>query len=153
MANNQVAIKMATNPINYPTTKYINSNYYIIREIVAKIGILQINYIPTAAIITDRLTKPLGPIKFMAFSTILGLASEPVQDYNVAIVVLLTVRQLIGALDYNYHSPSAWLTKQVLAQGQGKPLKIIHSWQLPQLLLLNELHQHIEEPYLWTLLT
>ncbi len=31
---------MATNPINYPTIKYINSDYYIIREMVAKIGIL-----------------------------------------------------------------------------------------------------------------
>ncbi len=67
---------MVINPINYPATKYINSNYYIIREIIAEISILQINYIPTAVIITDRLTKPLGPIKFMAFSIILGLASE-----------------------------------------------------------------------------
>jgi len=31
---------MIINPINYPTIKYINSNYYIIREIVAEISIL-----------------------------------------------------------------------------------------------------------------
>ena len=31
---------MAINPINHPTIKYINSNYYIIREMVAKISIL-----------------------------------------------------------------------------------------------------------------
>ncbi len=31
---------MAINFINYPATKYINSDYYIIREIVAKMGIL-----------------------------------------------------------------------------------------------------------------
>ncbi len=78
MADNQAAIKMATNPINHPTTKHIDSDYHIVREMVAEMGILQINYIPTAAMITDGLTKPLGPIKFMAFSAMLGLASEPV---------------------------------------------------------------------------
>jgi len=31
---------MVINFINYPTIKYIDSNYYIIREMVAKIGIL-----------------------------------------------------------------------------------------------------------------
>jgi len=40
MANNQVAIKIVINFINYPTTKYINSNYYIVREMVAEMGIL-----------------------------------------------------------------------------------------------------------------
>jgi hypothetical protein len=76
MADNQAAIKMATNPINHPATKHIDSDYYIVREMVAEMGILQINYIPTAAMIADGLTKPLGPTKFMAFSTMLGLASE-----------------------------------------------------------------------------
>jgi len=54
---------MASNPINYPRTKYIDSYYYVVRDRVAKIGKLRIDYVKTDDILADGLTKALGPYK------------------------------------------------------------------------------------------
>ena len=54
-------------------TKHITIRYHYIRELVNK-DIIQIKYIPTAEIIIDALTKPVGRVKFDAFIKGMGMA-------------------------------------------------------------------------------
>jgi len=72
--DNQVAIKIATNPVNHPGTKYIKSDYYYIRELISEFNLLRIEYVPTVDMLTNGLTKALGPTKFHLFKTELELA-------------------------------------------------------------------------------
>jgi len=65
---------MATNPINHLGTKYIKSDYYYIRELISEFNLLYIKYVLIADILTNGLTKALGPTKFHLFKTELGLA-------------------------------------------------------------------------------
>jgi len=52
---------MALNPINYLRTKYIDSYYYVVREMVAETGKLRIDYVKIDDILANGLTKALGP--------------------------------------------------------------------------------------------
>jgi len=74
--DNQSAIKMALNPVNYSRTKYIRNYYYIVRQLISETRELEIVYINTSAIVADCMTKPVGPNKFALVPTILGLAPE-----------------------------------------------------------------------------
>jgi len=64
---------MALNPINYLRTKYIDLYYYVVREIVAEIGKLRIDYVKIDDILANRLTKALGPYKYKDNVKRLGL--------------------------------------------------------------------------------
>jgi len=64
---------MALNPINYLRTKYIDLCYYVVREIVAEIGKLRIDYVKIDDILADRLTKALGSYKYKDNVKRLGL--------------------------------------------------------------------------------
>ena len=75
-ADNQAAIKLASNPILHPRSKHIDIQYHKVREVVND-GPLHITYIPTADMIADGLTKPLDLVKFRKFVEMLGLAAPP----------------------------------------------------------------------------
>jgi len=64
---------MALNPINHLRTKYIDLYYYVVREIVAKIGKLRIDYVKIDDILANGLTKALGPYKYKDNVKRLGL--------------------------------------------------------------------------------
>lgn len=70
-ADNQAAIKLASNSINHLWSKHINVQYHKVREVVED-GLLQIYYIPTADMVANRLTKPLDIAKFRRSIEMLG---------------------------------------------------------------------------------
>lgn len=73
-ADNQAAIKLASNPVHHPRSKHIDIQYHKLREVVES-GLLDITYIPTADMIADGLTKPLDLVKFRKFVEMLGLST------------------------------------------------------------------------------
>lgn len=73
-ANNQAAIKLASNLINHPRSKHINIQYHKVREIVEN-GLFQITYLPTADMVADGFTKPWDFVKFRRFVEMLGLSA------------------------------------------------------------------------------
>lgn len=75
-ADNQAAIKLASNLINHPRSKHIDIQYHKVREVVEN-GLLQITYIPTADMVADGLTKSLDFVKFKRFVEMLGLSAPP----------------------------------------------------------------------------
>ena len=74
LADNQSAIKMASNPVNHSRTKHIRNKYHFVRELVAETGDLVMGYVPTSDMLADGLTKPLGPQLFLPYRAMLGLA-------------------------------------------------------------------------------
>jgi len=64
---------MASNLINHLRTKHIDLCYHVVREIVAKIGQLRVDYVKTDDILADGLTKALGPHKHKENVKRLGL--------------------------------------------------------------------------------
>jgi len=67
---------MALNPINYLRTKHIDLYYHVVREIVAEIGKLRIDYVKIDDILADGLTKALGPYKYKDNVKRLGLRPQ-----------------------------------------------------------------------------
>ena len=74
LADNQSAIKMASNPVNYLRMKYIRNKYHFVRKLVAETGDLVMGYVPTLDMLADGLIKLLGPQLFLPYRTILRLA-------------------------------------------------------------------------------
>ncbi len=72
-ADNQAAIKIASNPINHPRTKHIDSCYHVVREMVAETGQLRVDYVKTDDMLANGLTKALGPHKHKENVKRLGL--------------------------------------------------------------------------------
>ncbi len=64
---------MALNPINHLRTKHIDLYYHMVREMVAKIGQLRVDYVKIDDILADGLTKALGPYKYKENVKRLGL--------------------------------------------------------------------------------
>ena len=70
--DSQLAIALAYNLEYYARTKYIDIQYYFIREALGN-KIAEISYIDTSSQIADGLTKPLDTTKFEKFIYGLGL--------------------------------------------------------------------------------
>lgn len=66
-ADNQAAIRLASNPVHHPRIKWINIPY----------DKVQISYIPTADMGADELTKPPNNVKLAMFVEILGFSAPP----------------------------------------------------------------------------
>jgi hypothetical protein len=76
MADNQSAIALSCNPEFHKRTKYFNVKFHYQRAVL-DVSKIQLQYIPTGEQATDSLTKPLGPIAFAKFCSLLGVdASE-----------------------------------------------------------------------------
>jgi hypothetical protein len=73
-ADNQGAIKLATNPVFQKRTKHIAVKFHYTRDLI-KQGDVELSYKPTDQMIADGLTKPLGPILFKKFVTSLGMTT------------------------------------------------------------------------------
>jgi hypothetical protein len=66
------ALQVAKNPEHQSTMKHVNRNYHWIRERVAE-GDIKLVHVPGTENVADIFTKPLGPIKFDKFRSMLGL--------------------------------------------------------------------------------
>jgi len=75
-ADNQSAIKMASNPVNHSRTKHTRNYYHVVRQLVSETRELEIVYVNTSAMVADCMTKPVGPDKFAHVPAMLGLAME-----------------------------------------------------------------------------
>ncbi len=74
-ADNQAAIKLAINPVNYPRAKHIDIQYHKVHELISD-DVLELDYIPTEEIVADGLTKHLILTKHEYFITMLGLGNK-----------------------------------------------------------------------------
>ena len=68
--DNKSAIKLATNIQVTRKSRHINIRHHYIRDIIASHEV-QIVHLPSDQMVSDMLTKPLGPIKFKPFCRIL----------------------------------------------------------------------------------
>ena len=74
MGDNQSAIKLTTNPVNHARTKHIRNKFHLVREMVSETGELTIDYVNTADMVADGMTKPIAPNDFSPFRHKLGLS-------------------------------------------------------------------------------
>ena len=74
-ADNQSAIALSKDVRYHTRTKYIDIQWYFVREQVA-LGSITIEYIPTKEIAADSLTKALDRVKFQRFVVLIGLTKE-----------------------------------------------------------------------------
>ena len=71
---NNLNVKVfSENPEFHRRIKHIDVRYHWVREEVAN-GLLQLEYIPTAQMTADGLTKPLESLQFSAFLTMIRMA-------------------------------------------------------------------------------
>ena len=73
--DNQSAISMAKNPQYHGRTKHINIKYHFIREQVANATIC-LKYCKTEDMLTDLLTKGVGPEKFERLRVLYGMNKQ-----------------------------------------------------------------------------
>ena len=73
--NNQAAIKLANNFVNYPQAKHIDIQYHKVYELISD-AVLKLNYIEISKMVADGLTKPFILVKHEYFVTMLGLAKK-----------------------------------------------------------------------------
>ena len=71
-ADNQGAIKLASNPEYHRRTKHIRIQYHYTRECVAN-GEIKFRYVSTKDMAADGLTKSLPEAKFTHFTSLMGL--------------------------------------------------------------------------------
>ncbi|KAI1006420.1 hypothetical protein K3495_g1801 [Podosphaera aphanis] len=70
--DNQGALALVKNPHLHERSKHIDVCFHYIRDLAEK-GRLVVDYIPTAEMIADGLTKPLMRVNFQKFKRLLGL--------------------------------------------------------------------------------
>ena len=75
-ADNQSVMALAKNSGNHRRTKHISIQYHYVRELVQD-NEVDFTYVPTADMLADGLTKPLGRQLFERFVSMLGLVSSP----------------------------------------------------------------------------
>ena len=64
---------MAENLEFHRRMKHVDIKYHWVRQAIED-GLIQVEYISTALMVADGLTKPLGPQKFNRFLTLIGMA-------------------------------------------------------------------------------
>ena len=79
LGDNQLAIKMASNPVNHSRTKHIRKKYHFVQELVAETKDLEVQYVRIEDMLAHGLTKPLDPQLFLQYRSMLGLAPGSVR--------------------------------------------------------------------------
>ena len=72
--DNQSAIAMTENLVQYSLTKHISIRYHFIREHVME-GTIELHFVPTNQQLTDIFTKPLVEALFIKLVNELGMVS------------------------------------------------------------------------------
>ncbi len=72
-ADNQGAIALAKNPEFHKRTKYIDTKFHLVREVIER-GVLLLEFLPTRFMAADRLTKPVSLKQFQRFLAMMGMA-------------------------------------------------------------------------------
>ena len=70
--DNQAAIAMSKNPVNFKRSKHIDVKYHFVRQCVEKAEV-QIIYCPSEKMLADFLTKPLSKVRFESLCSSIGL--------------------------------------------------------------------------------
>jgi hypothetical protein len=73
--DNKGAIDLTTSDVKTKRSKHIDIRYHYTRDMVAQ-GIIQIRQIPTADMVADGFTKPLGSEAHSKFLRLLGLSAD-----------------------------------------------------------------------------
>ena len=73
--DNQAALALVGNKHIYNRSKYIDVNYYNIRDLYKR-NLIIINFVPSADIAADSLTKPFIKDKYKAFKKQLGIKTS-----------------------------------------------------------------------------
>jgi hypothetical protein len=76
--DNQSAIKLSNNPIHSNRSKHIAMRYHKTQELVAN-NIINIQYLPTADMVADIMTKSLGKILHARFVDGMGLIDTSIE--------------------------------------------------------------------------
>ena len=72
--NNKGALELTANPVFHSWIKHIQVQYHAIQEFIEQ-GEIQLQYIPTDAMLADGLTKALDRVKFERMIKGLGLTN------------------------------------------------------------------------------
>lgn len=73
--DNQGALALVRNPHLHERSKHIDIRYHFIRDLAEKKK-LQVDYIPTAEMVADGMTKPLSRIAYQRFKNQMELFDE-----------------------------------------------------------------------------
>jgi len=87
--DNQASISIAKNPVGHTRAKQIDIRFHYLRELVER-DIISIEYIATNSMLADGLTKPLAPVLFARFLTMLGLV--PITHRSIGRSAYLAMR-------------------------------------------------------------
>ena len=102
LVDNQVAMKLAENPQFHNRTKHIDIRYHFIRDTLAA-GEIVLQYLPTADMVADIMTKPLPRENHEKHSGAMGLNSASMKitprDADDEDAVML------GKVVFNFLSP------------------------------------------------
>ena len=74
-SDNQSALRLTENPEFHARSKHIDVQYHYTRELVED-GVVNIEYIPTAEMAADCLTKPLKKTRLETNLVAIGLVEE-----------------------------------------------------------------------------
>lgn len=73
-ADNMGAIALVKDEATTACSKHINVVYHFARDYVEK-GLVIVNYVPSADVVADGLTKPFGRMKHEQFMKLLGVGT------------------------------------------------------------------------------
>ncbi len=94
--DNQGAIALVKNPHLHERSKHIDICYHFIRDLTEQKK-LEIEYIPTAEMIADAMTKPLTRVSFERFKGQLGVVKESWEHRGSSYRVLKNVAVRVRA--------------------------------------------------------
>ena len=73
LGDNQGALALTKNAHLNERSKHVDICYHFIRDLIEK-GELRVDYIPTAEMVANGITKPLARVAFERFKNQIGLA-------------------------------------------------------------------------------
>jgi hypothetical protein len=103
--DNRASLALAQNPIGHSRSKQIDIRYHFLRELVER-GVIKTKYTPTASMIADGLTKPLGRTPLELSLDKLGLHSSSPHLRSAMLCVSAVDGQLVGMRIYHKNTTS-----------------------------------------------